>query len=234
MQLYALDYSKFIKRYGQPTEQDEYGYYLFDEGNIRVALYNNNQKIRNIVYSEKYLNNFVSKIKEGYSLNKVQEAYGDAELGGQVQGYLGYRNNNFYIFFYEDEISVYPYGYIENYKFEDYLEELDATGDLDRFQKVVRVHWDNYYEYEYVIEKEVTTNHRGEEVEKEIGSLRLTYPTRGVEIVIRGNDVSKVTFYNNYCFTDEIKEYIRNGKYQLNYEEDFIDKIEKERKENEM
>ena len=92
-----------------------------------------------------------------------------------------------------------------------------ADGDLAKFEKVTRVVWEGYHEYEYDAENE---------------SLLLTYPSKGVEINIKGNDPSGIIFYSNYYFTDELKETIKNGDFTLNKDEDLIQKTEMKRRNN--
>ena len=107
----SMRYSEIIEQLGEPIGIDENGYYLFDDGNIKVSKYESSNMVRNIVYSEKYLNQFVSKISDNYSIDKVYQEYGNPSFGGLNEGFLGYRNSDFYLFFYNDDISVYGYSY---------------------------------------------------------------------------------------------------------------------------
>ena len=213
----GMKYSSITDKLGEPELVDEFGYEVYEGGNIKIAKYPNDNKVRNIVLSGEYLNDVVSRVKEGYSLNTVFGQYGDPAFGSVDEGYLGYRNEEFYVFFYNDEVSIYGYSYISDYKFEKYLNEYLADGDLAKFEKVTRVVWEGYHEYEYDAENE---------------SLLLTYPSKGVEINIKGNDPSGIIFYSNYYFTDDLKETIKNGDFTLNKDEDLIQKTEMKRRNN--
>ena len=219
LEIYSMNYGKFKESYGEPESTDEDGYEYYENGTIKVKQYDNNNYVRNMVYSKEHVNSFLSKIESDYSLEKVIEAYGEPGFGSVADGFVGYRNDAFYFFCYEDEISVYPYAYSNDSRFINYLTQYLDDGDLEKFQKVVRVVWDTYYEYEYDPEKQ---------------NLYLLYPSSGVEIDIKGNDSAGITFYNNFYFTDTVKKFVKDGKVTLNADEDLILKTELERKRNDM
>lgn len=210
----SLRYSDLVDRIGEPTGTDEEGYLLFDDGDIRVSKYENANMVRNMIYSGKYLNSFVSKITEGYSLKKVVEVYGEPAFGSIDEGYVGYRTTEFYLFFYEDEISVYGYGYTSNIQFEKVLQEYTINYDIEKLSSTLRSMWRGYHEYEMDVENK---------------TLYLTYPSRGVEIKIDSMDVSGITFYSNYYYSDGLINKIKNGDYTLKANEDFIHIVELER-----
>lgn len=213
----GMKYSSITNTLGEKEGIDENGYEIYAGGDIKIAKYENDNSVRNIVYSGEYLTEIVSRVEENYSLNKVIEEYGDPAFGSLSDRYVGYRNRDFYIFFYEDEVSVYGYGYGENFKFEKYLREYIVDWDLAKFAKVTRAVWEGYYKYEF-----------NEETEE----LLLIYPSKGVEINIKGNDHKGITFYSNYYFSDELKEEIRDGWFTLKTDEDLIHKVELERRKN--
>lgn len=210
----SLRYSDLVKTLGEPVGTDEDGYLLFDDGNIRVSKYEESNMVRNMIYSEKYLNSFVSKIKDGYSLNAVVQAYGEPTFGSLNEGYVGYRNSDYYMFFYDDEISVYGYGYSSNIEFEKVLKQFRTDLDVKKLSLNVTSMWGGYYKHE---------------LDAENGNLYISYPSRGVEINIKNLNYKGITFYSNYFFTDELLEKIKNGEYTLNADEDFIHIVEQER-----
>ena len=212
----SLRYSDLVDRIGEPIGTDEEGYLLFDDGDIRVSKYENANMVRNMIYSGKYLNSFVSKITEGYSLKKVVEVYGEPAFGSIDEGYVGYRTTEFYLFFYEDEISVYGYGYTSNIQFEKILQEYTLDYDIEKLSSTIRAMWRGYHKYEMDVENK---------------KLYLTYPSRGVEIKIDSMDVTGITFYSNYYYSDGLINKIKNGDYTLKADEDFIHIVELERVE---
>lgn len=213
----TLKFDKFVKYLGEPEGPNEDGYYLFDDGNIAVIKYPGEDRIRNMVYSAKYVNRFVSEIDKDYSLNKVAEIYGTAPFGSVEEGYLGYRNNDYYIFFYDNEISLHGYDYTAQLKFEKALEEYIIDKDLYKLYRAVKILWPRYYEAEYNEENQ---------------TLYMLYPAKGVEINLGYEDMKGITFYSNYYFTDAIKEKIQNGYFNLNADEDLIHIMEKRRVNN--
>ena len=209
-----LRYTDLVKRLGEPIGTDEEGYLLFEDADIRVSKYEATNMVRNMIYSGKYLNSFVSKIKEDYSLEKVVEVYGEPTFGSLDEGYLGYRSPEYYIFFHEDEISVYGYGYSSNIELEKLLEEYRVDRNLENLSFSIRTLWRGYYKHELDVEN---------------GRLYLSYPSRGLEINIDNNGLNGVTFYSNYYFSDSLLQEIKNGTYTLNADEDFIHIVEQER-----
>lgn len=209
-----LRYTDLVKTLGEPIGTDEEGYLLFDEGDLRVSKYESTNMVRNMIYSGKYLNSVVSKIKEDYSLDVVLEAYGEPTFGGLEEGYLGYRSPEYYIFFHEDEVSIYGYGYSSNIELEKLLKEYLADRNLENLSFSIRALWRGYYKHELDVEN---------------GKLYLSYPSRGLEINIENNDSNGIIFYNNYYYSDSLLEDIKNGAYTLNADEDFIHIVEQER-----
>lgn len=210
----SLRYTDLVKTLGEPIETDENGYLLFDNGEIKVSKYEGTNMVRNMIYSKKYLNSFVSKIKEGYSLETVINAYGEPTFGSLNEEYVGYRTPDYYIFFYEDEISVYGYGYTSNIEFEKILKQYSIDRNLENLSFKIRALWRGYYKHE---------------IDLENGRLYLSYPSRGLEIDIENNDSKGIKFYSNYYFSDELLNKIKNGTYTLVADEDFIHIVERER-----
>ena len=133
------------------------------------------------------------------------------------ENYLGYLTKDYYYFFYDDEVSVYGYTYDDETKFEKYLTEYLESKDLDQFvnslQKGLK-----YYDYcEY---------------DPEIGKAHIMYSNRGFEINIEENNPKGIVLYSNYHFTDTTREYVEKGLITLKANEDSVEKIEKERRNN--
>ena len=57
----------------------------------------------------------------------------------------------------------------------------------------------------------------------------MNFPTRGMEIDIQNNDPKGITLYNNYCFTDDSRQLVKDG--YISYRDvDAVLKYEKERR----
>ena len=164
-------------------------------------------RVRNIVFLPEYKEEVFYGFYVGTPLKEVKEKLPDVAFGSIEEGFLGYRANEVYVFFYEDEISVYGYSYYEHTDFEKYLGEYLQSKNLSQFVKNVTSLWQSYEEFEY---DEVNIN------------LHLTYPAIGVTIDIVNNDSKGIVLYSNYYFTDLSKRYIAEEKITLKSNEDAI------------
>ena len=219
-----LDYLNVYNKYFSSIEDklgegidigNNYKSYLDGKIKIRVAA---NNAVKNIVFCKGYENEIARGIKVGTPLKEIAEKYEHVAYGSVKDGFLAYRQQEFYIFFYEDEISLHTYGYVKNTEFEELLSEYLSTNDLDTFVTRLTSKWLNYDKYEY---------------NPETKSAKILYASRGIEIDIEGNNPGGVTLYNNYCFSDLTKKYVKNGLINFKYDEDLIYKTEQERR-NEM
>ncbi len=190
------------------------GYTSYQNGTIKIRTVPT-KAVRNIIFSEDYEGNITSKINSRMSLTEINNINSKNAFGSIQDGYLGYKEGNFYLFFYNDEISVYSYSYKYNKDFEELLSQYTETKDLDTFVNKLINKWKVYDYYEY------------DEKEK---NAYILYSNRGIEINIKNNDSKGITLYNNYYFTDKTKEYVKNGLITLDSKNDLLDKMEKERR----
>lgn len=190
------------------------GYTSYQNGTIKIRTVPT-KAVRNIIFSEDYEGNITSKINSRMSLTEINNINSKNAFGSIQDGYLGYKEGNFYLFFYNDEISVYSYSYKYNKDFEELLSQYIETKDLDTFVNKLINKWKVYDYYEY------------DEKEK---NAYILYSNRGIEINIKNNDSKGITLYNNYYFTDKTKEYVKNGLITLDSKNDLLDKMEKERR----
>ncbi len=89
--------------------------------------------------------------------------------------------------------------------------------NLDEFVTKVLKKWTNYDKNEYDPDKQ---------------NAHITFPSRGVEIKIDNNNSYGITLYNNYFFTEKSKEFVKSGKIQINAEEDLLELMEINRRNN--
>ena len=194
----------------------ENGYisYNDDKFRFRTTLI---KTVRNIIFTEKYDDDIIVNVNMKTPLKQILELYPDNVFGSLNENYLGYLTKDYYYFFYDDEVSVYGYTYDDETKFEKYLTEYLESKDLDQFvnslQKGLK-----YYDYcEY---------------DPEIGKAHIMYSNRGFEINIEENNPKGIVLYSNYHFTDTTREYLEKGLITLKANEDSVEKIEKERRNN--
>ena len=183
----------------------ENGYYSYDDGTMYAKLAGG--RVINIVLTKKYTEQIAYKTKVGTSLQEVNEHFSNLAFGSVKDGYLGYRTRTYYVFLYEDQISLYEYRYAQNNYFDKYLKDYCSTGNLQKLYEDFTGEWTNYFENEY---------------NPEIGRLKLTFPTRGIDIDITNNNSTGIKIYSNYYLTDTVKELIKSNKITLEANKDLI------------
>lgn len=222
----ADDYLKVLKAYHMDprlinSELGEgkdlgngYVSYKDDSIQIRTSLI---KTVRNIIFTRKYEGEIVNDVKVGKSLKEIHELYPNNIFGGISQNYLGYMTNDFYYFFYDDEISVYGLTYRDDEEFERILVEYLNDKDLDRFVNSIKstLRYYDYFEYD-----------------PEIKKAHIMFSSRGYEIDIEENDPKGIILYNNYHFTDTTRNLVKEGKISIKEYENLVDKIEKDRRKN--
>ena len=193
----------------------ENGYFSYNDGAMLARL--KSGRVLNILFNEKYEQLIALDTYVNTSLEKVKEKYSNLAFGSISDGYLGYRTDDAYIFLYEDEVSVYGHQYSANTYFDTYLKDYCETGNLEKLYKDFTTDWTNYFENEYNPENQ---------------SLKISFPTRGIEIDIQNNDSTGIKIYNNYFLTETVEELIKANKITLIADKDLVHITEQARREN--
>ena len=179
------------------------------------------RKIKNKIGIGKDLGNGYTSYKDGALIlkllnSKVRNILKESSKENTDKDYLLYRTSEYYLFFYEDEVSVYSYSYFENTLFEQYLEQYLEDKNLDSFIQKVTGKWAMFYDKnEYNAEQQYAY---------------ITFPSIGVEINIENNDSKGITLYNNYYFTEKTRAFAKDGKITINADEDLLEKMEQNRR----
>ncbi len=197
-------------------KQLENGYTSYLNGTIKLRTVPT-KAVRNIIFSSEYEGPITSKIDSGMSLREIYNINSQNAFGSLDEGYLGYKDADYYLFFYKDEVSVYSYTYNYNKVFEEALAKYLDSKDLDSFVNKLISKWKAYDYYEY---------------DEKNKNAYILYSNRGIEIDIKNNDSKGIKLYTNYYFTDETKRYVKDGLISLDSKNDLVDKIEKQRKSN--
>lgn len=209
------------------TEFDDYDIF-FDEG---IEVKTINKKVFNIIFTEKYEKEVVNGIKVNTSFEEIKKTLGTptfnhsnyVENREKEIGYIGYKGKDIYIFFSENEISIYR---IENAdtttNLADAIETFNQDGNTLEFVSTITDMWTDYEEYVYSDD-----------------FVELKYPLKGVEIKFNIDKQNGVIIYNNYngyiSKENTIQEIVKNvnllpQNIYLELEEDAVDNEEKERK----
>ncbi len=162
------------------SEIDKYDIY-FDEGyKIRKI----NGRVYNIVFTNKYSEAVVNNLHTNNSFDKVREILGQATYEGKSgnTSIIGYKNENMYIFFSNDGISIYPNEEgRDSDKFAEIVTKLIEDNNQKEFLSKLTDVWPDYYRYSN------TQN-----------GIIIEYPLKGVKIDFTIGQKAKVIVYENY------------------------------------
>lgn len=140
-----------------------------------------NDKIYNIVFTKKYTNPVINGIivREGFDI--VESKFGEPTFLNEELQIKGYKGKNFYIFFTEDQISIYRRETTDYTKFIELLNKLtNSQLDLYDFMNELTYLWNDYSEYTV-----------GEDY------FYITYPLKGISIKCNYEDTNAIILYNN-------------------------------------
>lgn len=167
----------------------------FDEGyEIRTI----QGKVFNIVFTDKYNESVVENYKVGTDIATIKGDLGDAYSDSAI---IGYKTKDYYIFFSNNEISVYPnYGYNNLDEFEKLVEEYSNNGDINDFMDKLTDLWPDYDKYRY------DTNY-----------VEMWYTLKGIKVQYRSTNPEGIQIYENYKgdLKKEKKDY-KDVYYKLN------------------
>ena len=183
-ELIRTNWSTNINLGTEEEKREDYRIYL-DEG-LEVKKVDN--KVFNIVFTENHANTLVNGIKVGETIDTVISILGTPTFGSKNEGLVGYKGEQFYIFFMEKEISVYTV--LKNYETEEFMQLVTTyteEGNASNFVNEVTGLWSDYDLYEH------DTNY-----------VKLRYTLKGIEIQFNITPNHGITYYQNY--QGEIKE----------------------------
>ena len=161
-------------------------YRIYSDEGLEVKKVDN--KLFNIVFTQNYNNTIVNGIKVGETIDAIIPILGTPTFGSKQEGLIGYKGEQFYIFFMEKEISVYPV--LKNYDTTEFVQLVTTyteEGNASDFVKKITGLWSDYDLYEH------DTNY-----------VKLRYTLKGVEIQFNITPNHGITYYQNY--QGDIKE----------------------------
>lgn len=164
---------------------DDYDIY-FDEG---IEVKTINRKVFNIIFTEKYEKEVINGIKVNTSFEEIKQILGTPTFSHENYidykqkdiGYIGYKGKDIYVFFSENEISIYR---VENANtstgLADAISNFNNDGELRRFISSITDMWPDYDMYGY-----------------DDNNVMLKYSLRGIKIAFTPSEAG-VYVYNNY------------------------------------
>ena len=157
--------------------QDYYIY--FDEG---IEVRKINGRIFNVVFKENYENQVVNGFTVGQKSDIIISKLGSPTFKNSDSSIIGYKSDDIYVFFENDQISVYRN--ISETGFDEFFELVDKFLDekctLLEFMNELTYLWPDYEEYTYNSE-----------------TVFLSYPNKGIDVKINYDDTDGIILYNN-------------------------------------
>lgn len=190
---------------------------FFDEG-IKVRIIKDN--VYNVVFTKNYKENVVNDIFCGVDFNTIKAKMGEPSFEDKEKGVIGYKNRSFYIFFTENEISIYRNLDINIDEFFELVDKfISDEMDLKEFMNDLTYLWPDYSDYVY-----------------DNKSIFISYPLKGIEIKLNYDDISGILVYNNIkSILPNIKKYLNNSDFIPRLKLDSVFEAEKRRiNENKM
>ncbi len=189
---------------------DEYYIYL-DEG---ISVKSIRNEIYNIVFNTNYKENIVNGLFPGIDLRNVEATLGTPTFKSDDKKIIGYKGNRIYIFFTDNEISIYRNLDSDIDDFWNLADQfLDENIDFLEFMNELTYLWPDYSDYTY------TSN-----------SVFIAYPLKGIEIKLNYDDISGILVYNNIKSTlTKTRNYLENTNFVSRLKIDSIFEAEKRR-----
>lgn len=165
----------------------------FDEGyDVRTI----QGKVFNIVFTKKYNSEVVAGYKPGDAITEIQEKLGE---GFEEQQLIGYKTEDFYVWFSDDEISIYPRYSVDYEEFEELANEYEKNPEPNNFMYKITDIWQDYDLY--------TSSE---------GYVQIKYTNKGMMFEYSVSNKAGIQIFENY--SGELKDNFENYKnvyYQL-------------------
>lgn len=170
------------------------GYDIYFEEGIEAKTIS--KKVYNIVFTNKYTNKVINGIEPKAEFEEIIAKLGEPTFKGINDSYIGYKNDNMYVFFTKDTISIIRNETQDVEEFETLLNKyINKEIDLKDFMNELTYLWDDYEEYVY------DANH-----------IYLNYPLKGIKIEMNEESTLGIKIYNNANITENMFKLIENRK----------------------
>ena len=177
-------------------------------------------KIYNIIFNKRYEGDVVEGVGPSTPIDEIASILGDPTFEDKENEIIGYKTSEFYIFFEDEEISVYR---VYSGRISDFFELADEylvsgykSKDLLSFMNELTYMWKDYETYEY-----------------SGSTVFLSYPHKGVEIKINYDNENGILVYNNVKSDfAQVKRHLENTSYTSKLKIDCMFEAEKRRVSN--
>lgn len=187
-----------------------------DENFIDYGTYKLNYTNRNINYvilNSDYEDSILKDIKVGTSFKDIQKILGTPTFKNSNK-MIGYKTSNIYVFFYSDQVVIYPCKDYSNFELES----------------LIFSYYNGTYEG-YTTNLVLDILDECLDMTSEIinNDVRLYSYVRGIEIIIKNDNKLEITIYDNYNLSEEMNKYAKSGIINLDFENDSVNLFEQER-----
>lgn len=164
----------------------------FDEG---IQIRKINKKVFNIIFNKKYTKSIINSLKTTSTKQEIIDKLGTPQY--ETGNLIGYKSSDMYVFFYNNQISIYRNEKYETDKIAELVEQYVNSGDLKDFYNKLKDTWNDYDKY---INSEE--------------NILLQYTLKGICIKFDSSNENGVIIYNNYkgkiCGNLTLEDY-KNG-----------------------
>lgn len=192
-------------------------YYLyFDEG---IEVRKISGKIYNVVFTKNYVKSIINGFTVGENRDIIIRELGKPTFQNDEKNIIGYKGKEIYVFFEEDQISIYRN--TEEQGFDAFFELVDEflaeETSLLEFMNELTYLWTDYEEYTYDSE-----------------TVFLSYPHKGIDIKMNYENTNGIVLYNNIGVSQKrINPYLEHTEFVAILQLDNVYNAEVRRVENE-
>lgn len=191
-------------------------YHVYFEEGLEVRKIDG--KIYNIIFTKNYTESVVNGFTVGEKRDIIERELGVPTFKNEDESVIGYKSDEIYLFFEEDQISVYRN--TAETGFEDFFELanqfLNQEYSVLEFMNELTDIWPDYETYQY-----------------DANRVFLSYPLKGIDVKINDDDLSGIVLYNNIGISgEEIKQYLKSTEFIAKLQMDNVYEAELRRVQN--
>lgn len=180
----------------------------FDEG---IKIRNIDHKIYNIVFTKNYSQKVINNIKVGDNFETIEGKIGQPSF--EDTNVIGYKSQKMYMFFTENEISIYGIEKCDYEGFEEILKEyVENKIDVKTFTDKLTDLWPDYDEFKY-----------------DSTYVDLSYSRKGVSMVLNSKNPKNIIIYSNYGQKENLQSLMEENLIVGNLDKDLVFETEKNR-----
>lgn len=161
--------------------------------------------INTIILKPSFSKGIIEGIKVGDSFDTIKSKLGEPQF--QNSNMIGYKTKDEYIFFYKDQVAIYPNIKFSNSSLESLINDY-IEGKYDQRKNFAFEVLHEYLDFKSTIDENNTLN--------------LVSVIRGIQIQITESNNIEINIYNNYDMTEKTKKFIRENIAESKINEDFI------------